>query len=1103
MRTLSRILAAALFVGLALVQSNAHASINGSISGLVTDEATGKPLAGVTITASSPALQSDQTEFTDSGGRYIITELPPGEYIIRFYFSNIKVERPGVFLRADMTLPVNASMPTGQAKTITYRIVEKAPTIDVGNTQVQTQVTNELVRNTPVRGRTYESVLTLAPGSSTDTGNSSSFSFSGATGPENNFMIDGMNTTNPAFGLVGTPLSLEFISETEIITGGYNAEYGRATGGVVSVVTKTGSNQFHGGAWFFYQPFQLDPERVARTGESIARSSKIDHAFDFGFDLGGPIVKDRIWFYAGLHPQFETASDTRILRARTANDAGTMPSGSTYYGDLDKSLSCPSYLASSGLCPSPNAATGPFKTQDLDQKYWKQYQSDAHLINIIGKLTFALTENHSLSVQYIGAPSSFNGVLSNPFDPNPLELGNGFNGSDAGVPFTESISTHDVSAHLISKLLDRRLQTDVLIGYHRESYDIGPGPGGDQVQIIDNRPSSLSRYENIPECMPKMIGGAVFNPCPVQGYSDGGKGFASTLTNERWSAILGATYFLRLLGNHALKLGGDFEDNSYTDFRRYTGHSPDGVVIVNGDGSVTRQQFATLDDAGNVKLLPDGLTATTSTLNFSLYLRDSWNVGFVPGLTLNAGVRWEGEQVRDVTGATQIGIYDNIAPRLGFIYDWTQKGRGKLYASYGRFYESVPVDINDRSFSGEGFVIGRTIRPDANGNVNTDPMNASGYCTTDMNGRLTPGLGMSGSNYPCQFNVPSHALGGTYSKVAPSLQGQYSNEIVAGIQYDVGLDLVLGLAYVHRDLGRIIEDFSPDGGVNYLIGNPGSDVDPNAVSNLQAQIKSLDAQITNPATDPTKLAALRKQLSDTQTALSVYQGQPLFAKPVRNYNALVLTANKRLSHNFIVLASYTYSRTLGNYPGLFQASNGQIDPNISTQYDLRELLVNRDGPLPNDRPHNLKLTGAYNIPLGDGGVTLGGTFDAISGRPIEVIGANPYGSNETFILPRGSGGRTPTIYSVDLRLAYGRTFSKGFRLDFTCDVFNVFNFHEVREVDDQYSFDYVGPIKNGTIADLKNLKNFNGGQPNLNPNYGQPTAYQAPLTMRLGARVSF
>src|SRR5690349_7447707 len=98
-RKISRVLGAALLVERGLVAPQARAAVTtGNIEGRVLDEATGKPLAGVTITVNSPALQGEQTEFTDSSGHYIITELPPGEYVVRFYYSNVKVERPGVVL---------------------------------------------------------------------------------------------------------------------------------------------------------------------------------------------------------------------------------------------------------------------------------------------------------------------------------------------------------------------------------------------------------------------------------------------------------------------------------------------------------------------------------------------------------------------------------------------------------------------------------------------------------------------------------------------------------------------------------------------------------------------------------------------------------------------------------------------------------------------------------------------------------------------------------------------------------------------------------------------------------------------------------------------
>src|SRR5262249_20032757 len=140
---------------------------------------------------------------------------------------------------------------------------------------------------------------------------------------------------------------------------------------------------------------------------------------------------------------------------------------------------------------------------------------------------------------------------------------------------------------------------------------------------------------------------------------------------------------------------------------------------------------------------PLGFTADTTTLNESVYLRDSWNLGFAPGLTLNLGLRWEGQQVKDVNGKIQIGIYDNWAPRIGLAYDVLAKGRSKIYASYGRFYESIPLDINDRQFSGEGLVFQALSPVLDDGSPNPDA------CKTDMNGRV--------DLTTCKFATPTRA----------------------------------------------------------------------------------------------------------------------------------------------------------------------------------------------------------------------------------------------------------------------------------------------------------------------------------------------------------
>jgi hypothetical protein len=536
-------------------------------------------------------------------------------------------------------------------------------------------------------------------------------------------------------------------------------------------------------------------------------------------------------------------------------------------------------------------------------------------------------------------------------------------------------------------------------------------------------------------------------------------GSLTAQTSQRVSATAAATYFLKLGGTHALKAGFEFEDAIFEDRAYYTGGALDRV---SAGGIVQQRQYATVDAQGNVTVQPNGINATTSTFNEAAYVRDSWNVGFVRGLTVNAGLRWEALQAHAADGSTVITIYDNLAPRVGFAYDVTRRGASKLYANYGRYYESLPLSINDTQFTNRGFSNYISAMP--------------GSCMRDGRGQVMLGSCSFRSLTAADINTS------TYAKVQPGLQGQYLNEVVVGFQYDIGLDTVLGAAYIHRDLGRVIDDASPDGSGNFIIGNPGSD-QSSAIADLRGQI----AHTTDPA-----------KLKDLQYTLQQVEGLATLPKPTRNYDALQLTAQKRLTHHFILLASYTYSRTLGNY----QASLGS--PNVSSLYDYRELMVNTDGPLSTDRPHNFKLTGGYTQPIGKNTLNLGLGASIISGAPIDVLGIDShYGSAIIYILPRGSGGRLPPLASVDLHLGFGRDLPHGTRMELTFDVFNLFNFQQVTSVDNTYTTDVVSPIPGGVVADLKNLRTASGTAVVLNPNYGQPTGYQTPLSLRLGVRALF
>jgi hypothetical protein len=303
-------------------------------------------------------------------------------------------------------------------------------------------------------------------------------------------------------------------------------------------------------------------------------------------------------------------------------------------------------------------------------------------------------------------------------------------------------------------------------------------------------------------------------------------------------------------------------------------------------------------------------------------------------------------------------------------------------------------------------------------------------------------------------------------------------------------NLKIGVAYIRRDIGRVIEDVSTDGANTYIIANPG-DVDEAAVADLREQAME--------TSDPIEAATLNYQAD-------LFEGVGTFDKPKRSYNALQITAERRFTKSFYLSAAYTYSETRGNYPGLFSPETGQLDPNLTSMYDLPELMANRYGSLPADRPHLLKLDGYYRLMLENiGYFTFGASIRGQSGIPRNTLGAHAvYGLGESYILGRGEGGRTDLTTRFDTKVAYGRMLSDSMRLEAFVDLFNVFNQQGELEVDEQYTFEDVNPIVGGDREDLEHLKALGQNRaPDKNPNYGNVSDRQAPLSARFGLRLIF
>ena len=322
----------------------------------------------------------------------------------------------------------------------------------------------------------------------------------------------------------------------------------------------------------------------------------------------------------------------------------------------------------------------------------------------------------------------------------------------------------------------------------------------------------------------------------------------------------------------------------------------------------------------------------------------------------------------------------------------------------------------------------------------------------------------------------------------------------------------VALTYTHRSIPNVIEDVSSDGANNYLVANPGHNYD-SEVADLQSQAATaqMRAMMAEQAGDDAT-ALIQQNLADalTQRATELNFVKK-FDKPSRIYDGVTLRVEQRPSRHSLLVGSYTYSQTKGNYPGLFSTETNQLDPNITSLYDLPDLMANRFGPLGLDRPHNLKLDGFYQIDLKNAGlVTLGSSIRVQSGIAHNALAAHPlYGDGESYLLPRGSIDRSPVTSNVDLHVSYGRRLDKNMVLEAFIRAFNVFDQQDEVNVDENYTFDNALPIVGGDENDLKHAKSLPDGVTMANTtliknkNFNNTNQLSIPRSFQFGMRLTF
>jgi hypothetical protein len=976
------LLATSVLVGPGSVQ--AAAPVEGAILGQVRDIDSGQPVQGATVVASGP--EGDTATFTDAHGNYQLRALPIGHYTLRFHRDDVLAERDAM-VGVDKIVRVNIRLPAVPSETQTVAAPYVTPAIDVGSSRIGSTFRSEFIDNIPNRGANVASLLEKTPGGYEETpigyqGNAG-VSLSGGTGADNSYYLDGLNVTALRDGLLGTNLHVSFLEEAEVVSAGYGVEYGRALGGVVNMALKSGTNEWKGSAFSWVQPGWLaaTPNRLLNSSTVLTGDTKPVYTTQFGIEAGGPILKNQLFVWVGYVPEFGRSSLVQHVDRFVDRDGDGIPD------------------------------TNPDNSPVVEPIYSRVVPAESTTHNYAGKLTWRIRPEQMLSLSVVGIRTD-------------KEYMRGANMDLVAGMTHDQISRQDIVAHWQSGFFQRHWRVDATLGLHTEGYS-RHSPFGDAESMNDvvwNNSPSLAQFNPVVAgiCSPRPGEDPSFNACPVSGFQSGGYGIVHDVSALRLAGQLKSTNVFSAMGAHELKYGIDYEFNQYDDEIANSGpNGARGGFVVRPNGTFTLYSF---DRDG----YQDSIHAKTRAYNNGAFLQESYMPR--PNWTISLGLRWEAQRFTDYLGNTALSINDSLAPRVGVVYDPTNEGRAKVFAHFGQYYESIPMDMSQRSFGGQG------------GNATSYPSTCSPLAPGDC------------PNPGARVSITAPRL-----LVQSDIKGSYNNEIVVGGQYQWWPNLVVGGSVVRRWLGRVIEDMGgsiADGAGPDTIGNP-----------------------TTP-------------------------------KPERTYTALQLIATHRLSKSWFFTGSYTLSRLEGNYTGLYDGDNGQLNPNGSTQFDFKELMSNRKGPLPNDRPHVVHLDGYYRLDFGRHTVSPGLSFVGYSGTPITPMGSAPFeGPNETFIYPRGSAGRTPFVTRLDLHLSYRAKLSQALSAEAFLDIFNLLNQQTVLTVDSAYTYDQVMPTSKSTPLANVPIADDSGNNTSetayKNPNYLHATSYQAPINGRLGVRVWF
>ncbi|MEN6561203.1 MAG: TonB-dependent receptor [Acidobacteriota bacterium] len=886
-------------------------------------DATGAPLPGVSVEATSPRLVGKATAVTDGDGTYRLFSLPSGIYEVTFTLQGFKtLIRKDIVVQLSQTLTLNVTLEQAALEE-QVTVIGQSPLIDVKSTVKGQTMTKEVFMSLP-RTRNFDGLISTVPGVQYDN-RTGGLSVDGATGTENMWYMDGADITQVHTGVSAQGAVMELVDEVKVTASGYNAEFGGSMGGVVNVITRSGGNAYHGDVSFYYndntqmmQGKSRDYFRWNPNDSNVAEYVNDDDLYWQGgrgrddykryeavFTLGGYILKDKLWFFSSFNPVYSRTWGQRFFNS-----------------DDDPNI------------------TG-------NQAPWNWYFNKNKAFNGQIKLTAAPMRGLRVSASFVNNWSNYRGSIPSILGSSTKNYAWGNQGYDYPNWSAAFLADYSASNNFLVSLRG---------GYHLQNTNH---------QQIANRFTTY--YFEEPNTMFASDPFYVSNPGLVHiagavNYG-GSRSVQDRYKLEKLSGNLDLSYFVSLAGEHAWKAGfqviRDMEDvlngpvspmvNLVWD-QPCTQLEPYGVPSTQGD-------YGYYNIRGSWRL-PYGYAWDIARNTYAMYLQDSWTIN--GKLTINAGLRTESEYIPTFNPNVpdqykkpiKFGFADKLAPRFGVVYDVFGDSSLKVFGSFGIYYDVMKLYMAEGSFGGFKW--------------QTDyyTLDNPDYRLIAANGLVsnTTGSGETGDA------ALSQAAGGTYlgtidwripsfDTLQPDMKPVAQREISLGAEKKITEDLSFSARGVWKHLIRTIEDIgiiTPDGEMYYQ-GNPGSDWIVNLFETLQNEPSGLD-----------------------------YWPQ---VKAKREYYGLNLNLEKRFSHNWQGSINYTLSLTKGNYGGLSSTDEfGRNSPNVERSFDMWFMQYEIDGTaingrLPQDRTHYIKAYGSYTFPMG---LTLGFAAYGRSGNPIST-----------------------------------------------------------------------------------------------------------------------